>query len=385
MKFMLTLFIFSFSNAFAIDVGNGSDGACVDATFFIVPSKRNYQCTTLTINTNLTNFKGSGGSALVIKVQTDVTITALGTIDMRGNNGGNGTTVGIATGGAAGAGGFAGGSSTATDGVDGIGNGVATPATRGLFAPGGAANSIGSGGGGGSYQSVGAVALDGNDGASGIILAGTNGATYGNELNFDTSFLGGSGGAAGGSGFENTGPPQWFGSAGGGGGGAIRIIAGGFIHVDGSIISNGGNGGGDGTQISSGGGGGGSGGAIWLQAAGDIINNGAITAIGGAAGTNTSVGFEGDGGVGGVGRIRLDDADGIINPAGINPPALHNTIFAPTAISSSSALSRQYASAIACGRVSIEHELPFNNIINLIIGMMITSMIYFSLSRKGKI
>lgn len=393
MKFYLALFLLSHS-AFAIDVGDGSDGACNitgGGATQITSARRSYQCTTLNVDANLNDFKGgsvpgSNGAPLVIKVQGNVTIAVGVTIDLSGENGADGNTVAAVNGGRAGAGGFAGGDSTAASGSNGNGAGAGS---GGTFAPRtGAPSSYGGGGGGGSYQTVAGVSpLNGDDNGN-VIPAGANGTTYGPESSFDTSFSGGSGGAAGGRGIDAT-AVSWFGSSGAGGGGALRIISGGNIVVDGTIISKGGDGGGNaGTTTSSGGGGGASGGAVWLQAAGTLTvsGTGSITAHGGVGGSNDS-GFAGFGGDGGEGRIRLDDADGVIGGAGTVSPAPYSTTFTPTAITSSTiSMTRQYTSDVSCASVALgDQDKPFNNVVNLILGLAIAYLIHLVASNKSKV
>ena len=392
MKLMFILFLFSLlpiNQALAIDTGDGTDGACITATFLIAPTRRIYQCATLNFDANL-NITGAGGTPLIIKVQGDVLLGFGFTVDLSGINGIDGDNSSH-FGGAAGAGGGAGGNSQVGP-LDGLsGNGSGAGALGKYVADTGGPISYGGGGGGGSYKTKSlTIALDGLDG-TGTPVAGTLGLNGNNfvvsESQFDTSFSGGSGGGAGGGG-KNTGVLK-SGSSGGGGGGAIRIVSGGNIVIDGTFTSNGGNGGGTIGTPTSGGGGGASGGAIWLQAAGTLTVSatGTMTALGGTGGTNDLGGGGGDGGQGGNGGIRLD-AGGAITTAGstINPAVGYSTTFSPSASTSGiSAISREYASGIACGRISLENELPFNNFYNLILGMLIASAIYFSLSRKGKI
>lgn len=387
---MLALFLLSSTSAFAIDTGNGSDGACTNASFVV--AKRSYQCTTLTINASLNIFKAVGGAQVVIKVQGDVNITAAGTIDLSGANGSAGDLVGSVAGGLGGAGGSAGGNSgdatigISMDGSNGNGSGAGV---GGKFVNAVGGTSYGGGGGGGSFKDVSAtLASNGDDGvASKVNTAGANGSTYFPEANFDTSFAGGSGGAAGGGGVDVATPHS--GSSGGGGGGAIRIVSGGNILIDGSIISKGGNGGGTaGITVSSGGGGGASGGGIWLQAAGTLtVSAGAvITALPGVHGDNLSNGFSGIGGDGGNGRIRLDSGNGVITNAGTINPAPYSTSFTPTPISSgTTAISRQYSSAVSCARVSLEHDQSKNIMLNILVGILIASLGHLIVSRSGKV
>lgn len=393
MKFLLALFLFNLSTtiANAVDIGDGSDGTCAvigPATTLIALPKTTYQCTSVVIDDNLF-FNGAtigagGSAAITIKSQTTITINAGKTINLNGSNGANGNLGGVAAGGFGGAGGSAGGTSAAANGADGAGLGKGL---GGDLAPlAGPTDDVGGGGGGGSYQSVGAVALTG-DSFGTPVAAGANGGTYGPENNFENLFLGGSGGGAGGSGFEVS-TARWFGSGGGGGGGAIHLVAGGIILIDGNITSNGGNGGGSGAEIASGGGGGASGGAIWIQSSADLIVNGLVTASPGAGGVNANAGILGDGGAGGDGRIRLDDSNGVITGAGVGgiTPTAVTSIFVPTAITSgSTAISRQYSSGVSCAKVALPNENPMNHLINMMLGIMLSTCIYFSFSRKGKI
>lgn len=396
MKLVFILFLLpllSVNQTFAIDVGDGSDGTCDvtgAATTQITSAKKNYQCTTLDLNGNLNDFKGGnvggGGAPLVIKVQNNVTVSVGVTIDLSGASGIDGDNSAHA-GGDAGAGGGAGGNSQlGLDGLNGNGSGAGILGKFVVDNPGGT-SSYGGGGGGGSYKTKSATEPDNGSDSIGIapLTKGTNGNNFlASESQFDSSFQGGSGGAAGGGGAISGTPVS--GSSGGGGGGALRIISGGNIVIDGSLIADGGAGGGTVATASSGGGGGASGGAIWLQAFGTLTVSatGTITALGGAGGTNDFA--SGFGGSGGNGGIRLDDADGVITNLGIVSPAPYSTNFSPTAITSgNSAISRQYSSAIACGRVILEDDVPINNLINLFLGMMIASGIYFLLSKKENI
>lgn len=395
MNSKLILFLFSFlaaSNALAIDVGDGSDGTCDVlgvANTQITAAKKYYQCTTLDLDDNLSVFKGgqagAGGAAVVIKVQGLVRVFATKTIDLSGLNGeaGDGS---IHNGGSAGAGGRAGGNSVVgADGLSGSGSGGGVFGKFVVDNPGGT-SSYGGGGGGGSFKTKSATEPDnGSDGGGAVLTTrGSNGNNFvTSESQFDTSFEGGSGGAAGGGGTISG--VAVSGSSGGGGGGALRIIAGGNIEVNGIIIAAGGNGGGNGATASSGGGGGASGGAIWLQSAGSLIvsASGSITTAAGTGGTNDlASGFGGDGGIGG---IRLDDANGAIVNNGTITPAPYSTTFTPTAIASgNSALTRQYQSGVACARVSLETDNPYNYLMTMTLGMILAGIFYFVVSRKEK-
>lgn len=391
MKFILALFLLS-QSAFAIDVGDGSDGPCNitgGGPTQITSARRTYQCTTLNIDANLNDFSGSSvpgsnGNPVVIKVQGNVTVAFGVTIDLSGQAGDKGNLGAVVNGGRAGAGGGAGGNSTATIGNNGNGS---RPGSGGNFAPrsgGVGASAYGGGGGGGSYQTTGTAPVDGEDNGT-PISAGVNGLTFGPESAFDSSFSGGSGGAAGGSGVDNT-AQLWYGSSGGGAGGALRIIAGGNIVVDGNIFSDGGAGGGDGTVTSSGGGGGGSGGAIWLQAGGNLTISATATlhTNGGAGGTND--GFNGAGGAGGIGRIRLDDGNGSITNLGSVSPAPYTTTFIPSPLVTGTDAMRSYTSTVSCASVALnDHEKPFNNLVNLVLGIAVVALAHFVASRRSKV
>lgn len=388
MKPLFILFLFSVSPfAIAIDVGDGSDGACTEASLLV--GKRTYQCTTLTISAGSAVFKGAAGSSVLIKVQNDVNILNGNTVDVGGSNGIDGTTTAV-TGGAGGAGGGAGGNSRlGLSGLAGTGSGAGT---AGAFVANLGVRSYGGGGGGGSYKTVAAVVTgpsDGDDGGGGGTVpgtGGTNGSIYGSEATFEATFAGGSGGGAGGADVDGVTPMS--GSSGGGGGGAIHIVAGGNITIDGTISANGGNGGGvgsgGGTGLFTSAGGAGSGGAIWLQAAGQLTVSvtGTISATGGTGGLNDT-GLNGLGGDGGNGRIRLDDGDGVIANAGSVTPAPFSTTFTPSAATSgtTSIASRQYSSGISCARVS-DNENVF--IGNLLAGFMAIAALY-GISKKRKV
>src|SRR4051812_15256295 len=133
MKQMFILFLLVFLSrnmALAEDVGDGSDGTCDvtgAATTQIAAPQKTYQCTTLTLNGNLNDFKGgqagADGAPLIIKVQGNVIVTAGVTIDLSGDVGVDGDGSAHA-GGSAGAGGGAGGNSQlGLDGLNGNGSG----------------------------------------------------------------------------------------------------------------------------------------------------------------------------------------------------------------------------------------------------------------------
>lgn len=389
MKILLILLVFISQKSFAVDTGDGSDGTCDitgAATTQITAARKTYQCTTLTLDGNLSVFNGAGagagGSALIIKVQNDVILNAGVSLDLSGAPGVDGDNINAnKPGGNGGAGGSAGGASSgiSVDGTNGAGAGGGIGGKNVNPNPGG---SFGGGGGGGAYKTR--IALEPQDGddSNGAVLttAGVNGTVYGNEASFETSFTGGSGGAAGGAADDTFTP--FTGSSGGGGGGAVHIISGGDITIDGTILVNGGNGGGIVTTSNSGGGGGGSGGAIWLQAAGTltISATGTLSATGGNMGINNFTGFGGDGG---LGRIRLDDGDGVITNNGTVTPAAYTATFTPTTATSGTTgvSARQYSSSISCARAELDHPvLPF--LLSLLLGLGLSKTLLIFISKK---
>ncbi len=390
MKLMLAFFLLS-QSAYAIDVGDGSDGVCsitASGNTQITAAKKNYQCTRLELDGTLTLFNGSsagaGGAALVIKVQNDVVTVGTFNINLDGAPGVAGDTVSGKAGGLAGAGGGAGGNSFGT-GVDGNNGNNSGGGVGGKFVTPFTTSSYGGGGGGGSFKTQGATQpTDGDDvGGTAPTSKGTNGTAFSADATIDSSFTGGSGGAAGGDG-KDTGVFK-SGSSGGGGGGAIRIVAGGDITLNGTISVRGGNGGGVSATTYSGGGGGGSGGAILIQAGRDlIVNGGTLEARGGTFGENDFAGFGGDGG---NGIIRLDDRDGVVDSsaATVNPGKSSFT-FSTSAQTSGSSAIRSYASEVSCASVALDdHARSFTNLVNLILGMATVAFIHLVASKRSKI
>ena len=90
---------------------------------------------------------------------------------------------------------------------------------------------------------------------------------------------------------------------GGAGGGALRLIAGGSVHVDGKIVSDGGRGKEDTPAADGQGTGGGAGGSIWITAS-SLSGAGVVSASGGDGSFDEY--YELWGGGGGGGRIRFD-------------------------------------------------------------------------------
>lgn len=315
---VLLFFLFINSYLFAQDFGDGSDGNCV---FSGLQSKSTWNCVDLTVTGN-TTFPGT--SAIVIKVLGDVTVNNAITLSVAGSiltPGPGGSDGGDCNAGAPATCNNVSGSGSGAGG----GGGVAADNNEFIGAGGG-------GGAGGTYNdsfagSSGSVGSNGGATTVGGTAGSANTSGYGNEINLDTSLLGGSGGGAGGSGEDSSGGGTYnAGGDGGGGGGAIAIIAQGEITIEGSISANGGAGGNgadntfDGTG---GGGGGGSGGGIYIYSASTITVNGSISATGGAAGLKgnaVSTILGGDGGSGGKGRIRLDSQSGAFSGSGTVDP-----------------------------------------------------------------
>jgi hypothetical protein len=297
----------------AIDTGNGSDGACTEAT---IAGSGTFNCTTLTINASPNFTYGVATSVLIIKVQGAVTINA--SLTLNGENGSYGGAVNGGRGGpgASDGGGYFFGSSSSPD----------APLNGGVS--GSDSASCGGGGGAGSFTSLGSSGGTCPTGAAGG-AAGLN--TYDP---FVSAFRGGFGGGSGGEG-----PPGDAG-AGGGGGGSMHIMAGGDVLINANLSSRGGSGGSaTGAQVG-GPGGGGSGGVIWIQTLGQMTNNGSIDVSGGSGGTSPQGHRGGDGG---NGVFKLEDADGVISGTGTG-----------TAGSSS-----KLTSSISCGTMNIKDQNVF--------------------------
>jgi hypothetical protein len=197
----------------------------------------------------------------------------------------------------------AGGSAGTTPGTNG-GNG-----TAGTFCCGG-----GGGGGGAPFSSGGAggrgTIFTGGGGGGGGGGAGAGGP--GVTARFESAGGGGSAGPGGGGGGGGAGNPN--GSGGGSGGtnggigvgGLLLIIVRGNVTVNGTISTNGTNGGvggAPGTNRGAGGGGSG-GGRIMIIYGGTYTNAGSVVASGGSAGSTGGAG-SGNGGAGGAGSITI--------------------------------------------------------------------------------
>ncbi|OFZ25032.1 MAG: hypothetical protein A2381_13240 [Bdellovibrionales bacterium RIFOXYB1_FULL_37_110] len=380
MKSLVTLLVcLSFiQNLLALDVGDGSLGACTEASL-VANNSGPYNCTSLTIGAAF-NFTGDAGvtAPVVIKVTGDVIINNV--LSVNGANGGVGNNDdGIADqviGGIPGRGGFAGGSTgvdsttPGQNGNDGGYGGAGFGGTKG--SEGGLGWAAGGGGGGGRF---GGAAIAGNNGitsgdiGTSIGLGGAAGlSTYAPESNFKILLVGGSGGGAGGPSADSSDPYDMSGS-GGGGGGALRIMAGGDITINSSIRANGGHGG-AGFEYS-GGGGGGSGGAIFLESLGDVIVAGSIIATGGSGGAGApTIGTTvSDGGDGSVGRIRIDDRDGNWSGAGSVTPAAYEAV-----VDSDSGVVTQIDSGISCGSIALVDDKQ-NIFFTLLLGIVAVSFV----------
>ncbi len=330
--FFIILFIIStscFGYTFP-DTGDESDGACAFGTTSL--PKSIYNCSSLTI-TGITGFLVN--SKVMFRVTGDVLIT--GTLTASADD------------------------STPYGGGYTPNNGPVSgsyPATP-TDAVGSGSNEAGGGGGGGHHNSIypptaGGSPTVGSNGQAGAAAT----TSYGDEAFFDFVIYGGAGGAKGQTGITDL-FAQRLGGNGGAGGGVIRIIAGGDIVVDGSIIANGGNGQSD--DVSSvapllgGAGGGGAGGAIYLQSKGDITINGNITALGGSGGIGTDGG--GNGGNGAKGRIRLDDYDGMIENSGtIDPPPYTKGVNSDNV----------YQGALTCGTTTDDSQGPLSFLLGIL-------------------
>lgn len=198
----------------------------------------------------------------------------------------------------------------------------------GAGGPGGANGGVG-GGGGGSYTMMG---LSPGEGENPNLVGSLDGGAAGTLSSTDEGFdlLQGGAGGGGGSAMMAGGGTDSSGGAGGAGGGVIVLIAAQDIWITntGSVLANGGNGGGDVGSLAGGGGGGGGGGTIVMFAGRHLKNDRfeGILARAGQGGT-TSIGTNGGnkGGNGSTGRFWGTDSDGAMAVSGgtEDPTNLH--------------------------------------------------------------
>lgn len=213
----------------------------------------------------------TGAAPALVRVTSDITITAAVDVDGVGQ--------------APGAHGCGGGAA-ATDGGCGAGGGG-----------GGNSGLGGSPGGGGGFGSTG-----GN--GAGTASPGGGGATTGEALLLSLTTLGTTAGNRGNGGGGGGGATLGGGGPGGGGAGVIELTAGGTINVsgNGAVRARGGNGT-PGGGVGGGNGGGGSGGAIVIRSGNGIASTGAWISAPGGTGAGSGNNKAGDGG---TGRVRLD-------------------------------------------------------------------------------
>lgn len=295
MKFFL-FFLFTL-NAYAIEFGDGSLGACTDATFGT--SGGTYNCDSVTVTGVVTI--SAGQPALIILARDSIDIT--GSIILAVQNGNNGTNVASVDidGGLAGAGGGKGGDFKGNFPASEVNGRAAEGSHPGQGGLGNilASNDGGGGGGGGNGQA-------GNAGTNGTLSGGSGGAKA-------SSISAGSGGGAGGAG-NDSGITTHSAGAGGGGGGFITLRAASTVSISGTVSANGGDGGSGNTA--SGGGGGGSGGTLLIQAVSGANLNGTINLAGGNGGNG---GVPGVGGAGGVGRLIVQTSGAAnVNTGGLS-------------------------------------------------------------------
>ena len=171
---------------------------------------------------------------------------------------------------------------------------------------------VGTSGGGGGNQSSGGTPWNGCTGGgcgvcSNYSNPGQGGSAVFNSNWYNKLLIGGGGG--GGSHDNSTHSDNQYAGSGGRGGGSIIIFASEIVN-NGSIKTDGDNGGGPSWASHHGSGGGGAGGTIWISSLNINNDNGYIESIGGIGAESICD----QGGDGGVGYIRLD------LPSGINPP-----------------------------------------------------------------
>lgn len=290
----------------------GADGAFAPAANVALPVPLsgvfNFTTVNIPAGVTVTFVPNTTNTPITILASGDVAIA--GTVNVNGQDGSSVSApeliLPIGGGGAGGSGGYAGGAG----GISPAFNGGTLAAIGGGLGPGSAGIAISNSGCPGSFAN--AMTQGGN----------CNSQSYGTKTL--VPLIGGSGGT-GGPAYPLTGTLVCTngcnGGGGGGGGGAILIASSGVITVNGSITSNGGNGG-DGYQP----GGPGSGGGIRLIA-NTIAGSGVITATGG--GPNRT------GYVGSPGRIRLESNtfsfSGSTNPAvTVSTPGVVNLSPLPT-------------------------------------------------------
>ena len=345
MRLLLFSLLITSSVLAQVDTGNGSNGVCTRAT---IANGGTFNCTSLDISGAPFTFN-NGASAVVIKVQGNVSINT--SVSLAGGIGGsdldvNGITV---AGGSAGPGATFGGgviqnSYSAQNGIDHVSvtdsNGKA-----------GVVGACGTGGGGGSFAGI---------GINGSICPPTTDVGEAGEIFFQdipSPLLGGLGGGSGGEGTAG------FYGAGGGGGGALLIMAGGNIIINGNISARGGNGGSSNSSNAGGGGGGGSGGVVAIFSLGQITNNGMIDADGGIGGVAAA---GGNGGNGGHGFVELEDIDGNIDGIG-SIPSYGNSG------GSVSRSQKKISSSISCGMIK-PNEDSNSTLMQVLVGFMMAAL-----------
>lgn len=344
MRLLLFSLLITSSVLAQVDTGNGSNGVCTRAT---IANGGTFNCTSLDISGAPFTFN-NGASAVVIKVQGNVSINT--SVSLAGGIGGSDLDVygAIVPGGSAGPGATPGGgvdgSFTAQDGID-------HPLLTSSNGKAGVAGLCGGGGGGGSFAALGTngTACNGSFGIAGSL--------YFN--NIPSPLVGGLGGGSGGEGLVTV-----YG-AGGGGGGSLIIMAGGNIIINGNISARGGNGGSAANNSGNGGGGGGggSGGVVAIFSLGQITNNGMIDADGGIGGVAAA---GGNGGNGGHGFVELEDIDGNIDGIG-SIPSYGNSG------GSVSRSQKKISSSISCGMIK-PNEDSNSTLMQMLVGFMMAAL-----------
>lgn len=326
MKYFSFLLLFSVP-AFAIDFGNGSLGACNDATF-AAGNGGIYQCDSVVI-TGAVTFN-PGQPAVIILARDSIDIS--GSISLNAQAGSNGVN-GAANdtiGGNGGAGGSKGGDYLGLTNSEQSGRGGSGSSAGG----GGTGNWVGANngaGGGGAGNGTG-----GNAGNAASNTAGSAGAKA-------IAISGGSGGGAGGAG--NDGIFVYSAGSGGGGAGFLTLRSSQKVIISGIINANGGNGGAGSTA--SGGGGGGSGGTLHIQSISGADINGTINIAGGTGGNG---GVPGVGGNGGLGRLKIETAGASnINTSGM-------TLTAGVTVETGDLFTNEFEGVVAtgCGSVDLD-------------------------------
>ena len=187
-----------------------------------------------------------------------------------------------------------------------------TPSSTGGTGTTGILGRSGGGGGGGGQASAGGAGATGTSfsggsgGGGGGPAGGLNGIAFGGQGGAGVGYGGGGTGNPGGASSTNY-MPLYSITGGEGTGGLLILIVRGNLKIgpNGSIVTNGINGGNGMSGYGSAGGGGSGGGVLYIYYGGTLTNNGTTTANGGSGGATGSPGTGANGGAGGAGTAII--------------------------------------------------------------------------------